>query len=306
MDEARPETRGLLTFAIAGAGPTGVELAGALREILNHIVEKEYRNIAPADTRVVLLEMADRVLPGFPPRLSQHARESLTRMGVEVKTGVKVAGITGEGASLDHGGMGAWLSSRTILWAAGVRANPLAQAVGNAAGARVRKDGRVSTEPTLQLPRHPEILVLGDMAHCVDAGGNETPGLAAAAIQQGKHAARVVRARLRAETPPAFRYRDRGVMATIGRKAAVARLGRLQLSGIPAWFLWLFIHLIKLMLFENRVLVFLQWCWNYITWNRTARLVTQSQHERGQHKEAAMEHGGEEAAERESARSRRR
>ena len=268
------EVRALLTFVIVGAGPTGVELAGALAEIARVTLAQEFRAIDPTDARIVLLEGADRVLPSYPADLSAKAEAALRRLGVEVRTGTLVTDIEGEVVCVRRGELTELVPAHTVLWAAGVKASPFGEVIAAATGARLDRQGRVHVEPDLTVPRHPEILVLGDLAHLPGADGNPLPGVAQVAMQQGAYAARLITARLAGRTLPAFRYRDWGAMATIGRHAAVADLLGVRFSGFPAWLAWLFIHLMKMVGFANRVLVFAQWAWSYVTYNRSARLIT--------------------------------
>jgi NADH dehydrogenase len=265
-DEAR--RRALLAFVIVGAGPTGVELAGALAEIATRTLTRDFRHIRPESARVVLVEAAPRVLPAYPERLSEAAREQLARLGVEVRTGAKVTAIDEGGVSIGE----ERVEARTVLWAAGVAASPLARSL----GAPLDRAGRVRVSPDLAAPGHPEIYVTGDLAAVEDRGGALVPGVAPAAIQEGRHAARAIARALRGEATPPFRYRDKGMLATIGRAAAVARVGRLQFSGFPAWLAWLLVHIFFLIGFRNRVAVILEWAWSYLTFKRGARLITET------------------------------
>ncbi len=265
--EPDPERRrALLTFVIVGGGPTGVELAGALSEIARHTLTADFRHIEPESARVVLIEAAPRVLPPYPERLSAAARRQLERLGVEVRTGSRVTGIDGEGVMAG----GERIAARTVLWGAGVAASPL----GRALGAPLDRAGRVKVRPDLSVPGNPEIFVVGDLAAVELEEGSLVPGVAPAAIQEGRHAARNALRLLRGEPLRPFHYRDRGTLATVGRAAAVARIGRLQFSGLPAWLAWLFVHIYFLVGFRNRVAVVLQWAWSYLTFRRGARLIT--------------------------------
>jgi NADH dehydrogenase len=266
--------RAWLTFIIVGGGPTGVELAGALGEIAHDTLRHDFRAIDPREARIVLVEGADRVLPGYPLDLCDKAAASLVRLGVTVRTGATVVSIDPESVTVRAAGADERIATRVVLWAAGVRAAPLAALVAAATGAEVDRAGRLMVGPDLSLAGHPEIFVIGDMAHVRDDEGKPLPGVAPVAMQQGTYVANVIRRRLRGETTDAFRYRDRGSMATIGRAAAVADLGWFRFSGLPAWLVWLFVHLMYIVGFENRLLVFIQWAWSYFTWNRGARLIT--------------------------------
>jgi len=256
--------RGLLTFLIIGAGPTGVELAGTLVEIARHTLRREFRRMDPAEARVVLLEGLDRVLPGYPPDLSEKARRQLEELGAEVRTGARVTGVDADGVWLGT----ERLEAGTVLWAAGVAASPL----GRSLGAPVDRAGRVQVGADLTLPGHPELYVIGDLA-ALQQDGVPVPGVAPAAMQMGRHAARNVLRAVRGETRLPFRYVDKGSLATIGRRAAVALLGRVKLSGFPAWAAWLGIHIFFLIGFRNRFVVMMEWALAYMTHQRNARLI---------------------------------
>jgi NADH:ubiquinone reductase (H+-translocating) len=262
-EEAR---RALLTFVVVGAGPTGVELAGALAEIARHTLTADFRHIDPESARVILVEALPSVLPPYPPRLQDAARRQLEGLGVEVRTGAKVTRIDDQGVTVGD----ERIAARTVLWGAGVAASPLAATI----GATRDRAGRVEVLPDLTVPGHPEIAVIGDLALARGPDGKPVPGVAPAAIQEGEHAARNVVRMLRGEPRLAFRYRDKGSLATIGRAAGVAHIGRLQFSGFPAWLAWLLVHVFFLIGFRNRVAVILQWAWSYFTFSRGARLIT--------------------------------
>jgi len=253
-----------LTFVVVGAGATGVELAGTLAEIARHTLPGEFRRIDTRGARVVLLEGTDRVLPSYPPELSRKARRQLERLGVEVRTGCLATGIDAAGVAIGA----ERIRARTVVWAAGVAASPL----GRTLGAPLDRAGRVRVGPDLSVPGHPEIFVIGDLA-AVESEGRPVPGIAPAAKQMGAHAARAVRSRIAGRAAPAFRYRDYGLLATIGRRAAVALIGGVRLSGYPAWLAWLFAHIYFLIGFRNRVVVLLEWAWSYWTFERHARIV---------------------------------
>jgi NADH dehydrogenase len=252
-----------LTFVVIGGGATGVELAGTLAEIARHTLHGEFRRFDPRNTRVVLVEGADRVLPPYPPGLSEKARLQLERLGVTVWLGKRVTGIDAEGVTLGNDR----LASRNVLWAAGVASSPL----GRSLGVPLDRAGRVQVEADLSAPGHPEIFVVGDLA-AVDG----VPGIAPAAKQMGRHAARNVARSLEGEPTRPFRYRDYGQLATIGRNSAVAMLGRLHFSGYPAWLLWLLAHIYFLINFRNRLTVMIDWAWAYWTFERSARIVFKS------------------------------
>ena len=268
------QIRRWLRFVIVGAGPTGVELAGALAEIARDTLKHDFRNINPADARILLLESADRVLPTFPHDLSEKAKASLKRLGVTVRTETIVTDITPESVTVRSGDRIEQISTRTVLWAAGVQASPLRRTLAERTGAESDRIGRVVVGPDLSLPKHPEIFVIGDLAHFSHQTGQPLPGVAPVAKQQGHYVARLVIMRLKGKSLPPFRYRDYGNMATIGRAAAVADLGWLRFSGFVAWVVWLVVHLVNIIEFENRLLALVQWAWNYFTRNRAARLIT--------------------------------
>lgn len=262
-----------LTFVIVGGGPTGVELAGALAEIARHTLKRDFRTINPADARILLLEGADRILLAYPPVLAERARQDLLNLGVEVKTGTIVTAVDAEGVMAGPTGRSERIAAKTVLWAAGVEASPLGRLLAKA-GAAGDRIGRVIVEPDLTVAGHPEIFVIGDLAHCKDAADKPLPGIAPVAMQEGRYAARLIAARLRHAPLAPFAYHDRGSMATIGRAAAIADFGRLRFGGFFAWMAWLFVHLMYIVQFQNRLLVLLQWAWSYLTWNRGARLIT--------------------------------
>jgi NADH dehydrogenase len=270
----RDTVQALLTFVIVGAGPTGVELAGAIAELARDTLKHNFRAINPADARIVLLEGTDRVLPCYPTVLSTSAAVALTRLGVSVRTGAMVTDIQPGQVTFQCGAQSESITSRSVLWAAGVQASPLGRLLSEATGAALDRTGRIMVEPDLTLPSSPEIFVIGDLAHFSHQTGTALPGVAPVAMQQGRYVATTVERRLRNQHPSPFRYKDRGSMATIGRAHAVADVGWMHLSGLTAWFAWLFIHLLGLVAFQNRVLVSIQWAWNYFTYNRAARLIT--------------------------------
>jgi NADH dehydrogenase len=257
-----------LTFVVIGGGPTGVELAGAIADIARHTLARDFRAIDPAHARVLLLDGGPRVLPTYPPDLSASAQRALSRLGVQVRTAAQVTAVTPQAVFVGD----EQIPTRTALWAAGVAASPLAQSL----GVPLDRIGRVIVEPDLTVPGHPDVYAIGDLAAFSHQTGEPLPGLAAVAIQQGPAAAHNVWRTVRGQPRRAFRYRDRGTMATIGRAAAVAELGPLHLSGLVAWVTWLAVHIVLLIGFENRVLVLLQWAWWYFTSERGARLITRA------------------------------
>jgi NADH dehydrogenase len=260
------EQRALLTFVVVGGGPTGVELAGALAEISRQTIARDFRVIDPTKARVVLVEGGPRVLASFPPSLSGRAQRALERIGVEVRTGSIVTRVTADAVWLGA----EQIRARTVLWAAGVAGAPLARTLGVA----LDRSGRVPVEADLSIPGHPDAFAIGDMSLCRGPSGTPLPGLAPVAIQQGRHAADNVLRRLQGRPTRPFRYRDRGSMATIGRAAAVATVGGIELSGLVAWLAWLLVHIMFLIGFRNRFLVLFEWAWAYVSWQRGARLIT--------------------------------
>ena len=263
-----------MTFVIVGGGPTGAELAGALGEIAHDTLTHDFRDIDPSRTQIILVEGTDRALPTYPPKLSEAARKMLERLGVTVRTSAMVTDVKADSVTIRDGDRTESIPTRTVLWAAGVLASPLGIILSKKAGAPVDKVGRVLVNSDLSVPGHPEIFVIGDLANFSHQTGKPLPGVAQPAIQQGRYVGKVIGARLRNKTLPAFRYFDKGNLATIGRGAAVADLNWLQISGLPAWLIWIFIHLLYIVQFQNRLLVLLQWAWLYITFDRSARLIT--------------------------------
>jgi NADH:quinone reductase (non-electrogenic) len=263
-----------LTFVLIGGGPTGVELAGALGEISRHSLKYDFRHIDPAEASILIIEAEPRILATFPEELSAKATNALRKIGVTVRTQTRVTEIGADHVVLDTPDGTESLPARTVLWAAGVRASELSPALAQATGCETDRGGRILVEKDFSIPRLPEVFVIGDMACYKHAGDKPLPGVAPVAIQEGKYVANLIRRRLAGQAAKPFRYRDFGNLATIGRSAAVAQFGRLKFSGFIAWALWLFVHLMKLVQFQNRVLVFVQWAWSYFTFNRAARLIT--------------------------------
>ena len=261
-----------LNFTVVGGGPTGVELAGTLAEISRHALAHEFRSIDPKMAHILLLEGGPRILPTYAEDLSRSAQQQLEHLGVEVRTSTMVTNV--EAGAIYVGQ--ARLPATVILWAAGVAASPL----GKKLGVPIDRAGRVLVQPDLTLPGHPEIFVIGDLASLKDKSGKLLPGVAPVAIQQGRYAAKMIREEVESRTGfdsrPPFHYLDKGSVATIGRAAAIAEFGKIHISGFIAWLSWLFIHILFLIGFRNRVLVFIQWAWSYVTYERGARLITGS------------------------------
>jgi NADH dehydrogenase len=272
--EADPEKRrAWLTFVIVGAGATGVELAGALGEIANEMLHRDFRSIDSTRSEILLLEGGPRVLPAYPADLSAKAEASLIRLGVTPRTNVMVTGIDETVVTVKTSAGVDWINARTVIWAAGVQASSFGDALKRRAGAQLDRGGRVLVSPDLSVPGHPEILVIGDLAH-FEQDGKLLPGVAPVAMQQGGYVAKLIRKRLQGEASENFRYFDKGNLAVIGRASAVADIHGLHISGLLAWLTWLFIHLLYLVEFSNRVLVFIQWGFLYLTYNQGARLIT--------------------------------
>ena len=279
--ERDPERRGeWLTFAVVGAGPTGVEMAGQIAEIARDTLRADFSAADPGSGRILLIEAADRVLTGFPPSLSKKAERSLRRLGVTPVLGGTVVDVDETGVTVEHAdGVARHVPARTVVWAAGVTASGLASLLAELTGAEQDRAGRVTVEADLTLRGHPEVFALGDMVRVRGRDGSAValPGLAPVAMQEGRYAARAVRARLKGGTAPPFRYRDKGNLATIGRAAAVADVKGVKLSGFLAWITWLVVHLFYLVGFQNRLLVVIRWSIGFATRGRGARLITEGE-----------------------------
>jgi len=268
--------RALLTFVVVGAGPTGVEMAGQIAELARDTLRNEFREIDPGEGRVLLVEMGDRVLSGFPPSLSRRAQRALERLGVTPMLRHTVVGIEAESVTVEAaGGEAGRIPAHNVIWAAGVTASALGANLAEQTGADLDRAGRILVEPDLTLPGHPEVLTIGDMVRVREADGSARifPGVAPVAMQQGRYAAKAVRARLEGRTPGPFHYLDKGNLATIGRARAVADLHFLRLSGFPAWLTWLLVHIWYLIGFQNRMLVLVRWIYSFLTRGRGARLI---------------------------------
>jgi NADH:ubiquinone reductase (H+-translocating) len=277
--EPDPQRRGeCLTFVVVGAGPTGVETAGQIAELSRDTLRTDFRAADPGSGRILLVEAADRVLTAFPPSLSAKAERSLRRLGVTPVLGSTVVGVDETGVTIeDENGSTQHIATQTVVWAAGVTASGLASTLAELTGAEQDPAGRVTVEADLTLPGHPEVFALGDMVRVRGRDGSTValPGLAPVAMQQGRYAARTVRARVQGRAAPPFRYRDKGNLATIGRASAVADVKGVRLSGFIAWVTWLIVHLFYLVGFQNRLLVLIRWSSSFITRGRGARLITQ-------------------------------
>lgn len=269
-----------LNFVIIGGGPTGVELAGAVAELARDTLRHEFRSIVPDKAQIILLEGGDRLISSYPLSLSSRAQSQLEALGVTVRTGCRVEKVESDSVSFrSETGVGT-IPARAILWSAGMSASPLGAQLASCTGVALDHAGRVIVDGELCVPGHPELFVIGDLAHVKNDKGELLPAIAPVAIQQGEYVARLIRVRQEGQSLPPFHFRDRGQLATIGRSAAVASLPHMRLSGWTAWIVWLFVHLMQLVGYENRVLVFVQWMFNYITRNRSARLITEySSHE---------------------------
>ena len=269
------ERRRLMTIVVVGGGPTGVELAGAMAELAHRVFRKDFRRIDPRESRVVLVEAADRILGGFPQELSESGKGQLEDLGVEVRLDSPVLDVGPDGVVLAGPGGEETIETRNVLWGAGVTGHPLMRTL---AGVELDRADRVKVLPDLSIPGHPQAFVIGDAA-MLDLDGEPVPGLAPAAIQMGRHVARILSSEVggSARPPssrPAFRYVDKGTMATIGRRRAIAVSGPIRASGWIAWMMWLFVHLMTLVGFRNRVAVFFEWMWQYVTYQRGARIIT--------------------------------
>jgi NADH:ubiquinone reductase (H+-translocating) len=272
--EPNPEQRrAWLTFVVVGAGPTGVELAGALSEIARDTLRRDFRHFRSEEARILLLDTSPRVLPTYPEDLSDQAARQLIRLGVLPRNNVQVIAVDGEGVTLRTHDGEERLATRTVLWAAGVRPSAFGKVLEERAGAKLERRGQAIVAPDLSIPGHPEIFVIGDMAF-LEQDGKPLPGVAPVAMQEGRYVAGLIRAQAQGRAVPPFHYHDKGSLAVIGRAAGVADFGRLHFHGWPAWLLWLFVHLMYLAQFRNRVLVFIRWGFQYLSFDRGARLIT--------------------------------
>ncbi|MEM8638928.1 MAG: NAD(P)/FAD-dependent oxidoreductase [Cyanobacteria bacterium P01_G01_bin.54] len=263
-----------LTFVIVGGGPTGVELAGAIAEIAHGALKHDFRTIDTTQAKIILVEGLNRVLPPYPETLSAKAAASLQQLGVTVETGSMVTQVAANQVQMRQGETTQTIPTRTVLWAAGVKASALGAVLRDRAGATLDRAGRVMVEPDLSLANHPNIFVIGDLSHFAHQGERPLPGIAPVAMQQGNYIATLLKRRLKGESSPAFAYFDLGKLAVIGQNAAVVDLGFMKLSGFVAWLIWVFAHIYYLIEFDNKLVVMIQWGWNYFTRGRGARLIT--------------------------------
>ena len=274
-NETDPDNRKrLLTFVIVGGGPTGVELSGAVGEIANITLKGDFRTIDPSHAKIILIEGGDRILPTYPEKLSNAAEKSLNRLGVEVIKGAIVSDIDSTGVTYKKDGDLVRVESKTVTWAAGVKPSNLGKTLFVDSPELLDKSGKIIVEPDLSVKGYPNIFIIGDLANFSHQTGEPLPGVAPVALSQGRYIARAIIERLQGKNPKPYHYFNKGNLAVIGRAAAVADFGWLRVSGYPAWLLWLFVHLMYLVEFDNRILVFIQWAWNYFTRNRGARLIT--------------------------------
>ncbi len=271
-DEVRRQR--LMTFMIIGGGPTGVELAGAIAEIANITLKHDFRTIDTSEARIILLEGGKRILPTFPEALAKSAYSSLRKLNVEIRTGAMVIGFDDSGVISEESDRKIRSAAQTVMWAAGVKPSPLGKILAGNDKSFLDQAGRVMVDSKLNLPGYPDIFVIGDLANCSHQTGKPLPGVAPVAMSQGRYAAKCIVKRLKAKPIKDYKYFNRGNMAVIGRAAAIADLGWLRVAGYPAWLLWLFIHLMYLVGYDNRLIVFIQWAWNYFTRKRAARLIT--------------------------------
>ena len=273
--EPDPEIRkALQTFVVVGAGPTGVEMAGAIADLAYETLKNDFRHVDTHDTRIILVEGMDRVLPPFDPSLSERAAKDLEKLGVEIRTGTFVTGLEGEQVTIKTGDQTETIRSHSVFWAAGVRASSLGKVLSEKTGAPSDRAGRIMVEPDFSVPNYPNIFVIGDLAHYAHQGESPLPGVAPVAMQGGKYVARTIRDRLKDKTTPPFVYNDSGSLAIIGRNSAVVDLNWTKLTGYPAWVIWALVHVMFLIEFDNKVLVMTQWMWNFFTLNQGARLIT--------------------------------
>ena len=264
-----------MTFVVVGGGPTGVELAGALAEIARHTLKHDFRHIVPSEARIILADGSDRVLSPYPEELSARAARDLAALQIEVRGDTRVTDLAEGRVTFQHQGEETSIDAWTVLWAAGVQASPLARNLAEATGGEVDRAGRIKVTPDCSVVNYPGIFVIGDMALHLGEDGKPLPGVAQVAIQQARYVANLISRRIQGTDPPGpFSYRDLGMMATIGRGKAVAKIGTWKFQGFIAWMMWIFVHLMQLVQHVNRLQVLLQWAWSYLSFSRSARLIT--------------------------------
>lgn len=263
-----------MTFLIIGAGPTGVELAGTIGELTRTTLKDDFRNINTEDAKIILVEGLDQVLPTYPKTLSDKAEKLLKKLGVTIKTGTMVTDIENSNAIIKRNGDSEKIQSRTILWTAGVKASFLGKVLANNTGAELDRSGRVIVNPDLSVPKHPNIFIVGDLAHLSIDGKEPLPGVAPVAMQEGKYVAKLILNRLKGKETKPFRYEEKGNLAVIGTNSAVADLGKLKFAGFFAWLIWAFVHIRYLIEFDSKIIVLFRWSWNYFTRKRGVRLIT--------------------------------
>jgi len=269
------QRRAWLTFVIVGAGPTGVELSGAIAEIARQTLKNDFRSIKPEEAQIILLDGGPRVLMSFPDNLSGKASRSLAKLGVQIRCGAMVKHVDEEGLTIEADKQTHPIAAKTVVWAGGITASPLGKILASHTKAETDKAGRVKVNPDLTIPSYPDIYVIGDLASALDRNGKPLPGLAQVAMQGGAYAAKSILRKVKGQSElPPFRYFDKGSLAVIGRASAVADVFGAHLSGFGAWLVWVFIHLMYLVTFQNRVLVFIQWALQDLTFSRGARLIT--------------------------------
>jgi NADH dehydrogenase len=273
--ESDPSKRNaLLTFVIVGGGATGVELAGTIAELARIALKDDFRSINPTETKIILIESTDKILPSYPPELSARAAHDLMHLGVSIQTEALVVDIQDNMIVIRQHEQVKEISANTVIWAGGTKGTPIGQVLASRTGATLDRAGRVIVEPDLTIPNYPDIFIVGDLAHFAHQNGKPLPGAAQVAMQQGRYVANLIKKRLKGQKLPAFHYKDKGSLAIIGRNEAVANMGWLKLHGFPAWLLWIFVHITYLIEFDNKLLVLIQWTWNYITHKRGSRLIT--------------------------------
>ena len=270
----RAKQQAWMTFVVVGGGPTGVEMAGAIAELAFNALKDDFRRIDTTEAKIILLEGMDRVLPPYQPDLSAKAKDALTHLGVTVRTGALVTEVAEGRVVVKEGDQQETIHASTVIWAAGVKASAMGEVLAQRTGASRDRAGRVMVEPDLSLPNHPNIFVIGDLAHYAHQTGQPLPGVAPVAMQEGEYVARLIQSQLQGNTLPPFHYQELGSLAVIGRNAAVVDFGFVRFSGLFAWLTWVFVHIYFLIEFDNKLVVMIQWAWNYFTRKTGARLIT--------------------------------